>query len=73
MAQFDIYSAALLLPEAQRLELASRLIASVDGPGDPEWEDEWMDEIDGRARQATGADAPWPQVRERLQARLPRR
>lgn len=66
----DIFSAALSLPEAERLELASNLIASVDGPGEPDWEEEWIDEIDQREHNARDSGAPWSNVRERVLVRL---
>lgn len=68
----DIFSAALALPEAERLELASHLIASVEGPGDPDWEDEWIDEID-RREERRGEAAPWSEVHGRALERLSRR
>lgn len=68
----DIFSAALALPEADRLELASHLIASVEGPGDPDWEDEWIDEID-RREDGRGDAAPWSEVHGRALERLSRR
>ncbi|MBW2526305.1 MAG: addiction module protein, partial [Deltaproteobacteria bacterium] len=38
----------LLLPEDERLELASEIIASVDGPPDANWEQAWLAELDRR-------------------------
>jgi putative addiction module component (TIGR02574 family) len=73
-----IFSAALDLPQAERLELASRLIASVDGPDEPEWEAAWEDEVDRREHAAQAGPAarepgaPWSQVRGRVLERLPR-
>ncbi|APR77074.1 Hypothetical protein A7982_02421 [Minicystis rosea] len=69
----DIFSAALALPEAERLELASNLIASVEGPGDPDWEEAWIDEIDRRVQSTRDPGAPWSDVRERALDRLSRR
>lgn len=67
----DIFSAALALPEAERLELASNLIASVEGPGDVDWEEAWIDEIDQRDHQAARKSAaPWSEVRGRMLDRL---
>jgi hypothetical protein len=75
----DIYSAALALPEAQRLELASHLIASVDGvpsgsvppgPPDRDWEDAWVEEVDRRGLSAEAEGEPWSRVRGRVQGRL---
>jgi len=36
----------LLLPEDERRELASEIIASVDGPPDADWEQAWLAELD---------------------------
>jgi hypothetical protein len=69
----DIFSAALALSEAERLELASNLIASVDGPVDPDWEDAWVDEIDRRDQGQRASASSWPEVRGRVLERLSRR
>lgn len=66
----DIFSAALALPEAERLELASNLIASVEGPGDSDWEEAWIDEIDQREKTGRTSAAPWSDVRGRMLDRL---
>jgi hypothetical protein len=44
----------LALPEAERLELASEIIASVDGPRDTDWETVWLNELD-RGRRCEGS------------------
>ncbi len=64
---------ALALSEQERLELASELIASVDGPADADWEAAWSAEIDRRVRAAEqrGTPAPeWAEVRARILERL---
>jgi putative addiction module component (TIGR02574 family) len=63
----------LALPEGERLELASEIIASVDGPHDGDWEHVWLAELDrrveaARARGETAAD--WSEVRFRILKRL---
>lgn len=74
----DIFSAALDLPQADRLELASRLIASVDGPDEPAWETAWEEEVERRDHAERGEPggreppAPWSQVRGRVLQLLPR-
>jgi putative addiction module component (TIGR02574 family) len=65
----EIFDAALDLPETERLELASHLIASVDSARDPEWNSAWLDELD--RREAAVADggppgAEWPESRRRV-------
>ena len=65
----------LSLPEDERLELASQIIASVDGGEDADWETAWLSELDrraevARARGETGAE--WSEVRARVLQRLGR-
>ena len=65
---------ALALSEAERIELASDLIASVDGPPDADWDDAWAAELERRARAAAARGVPaseWSEVRARILARLP--
>jgi putative addiction module component (TIGR02574 family) len=65
----------LALPEDQRLELASEIIASVDGPCDGDWEAAWLAELDRRADAAKargGTASEWPDVRARILNRLGR-
>jgi putative addiction module component (TIGR02574 family) len=53
---------ALVLPEDERLELASEIIASVDGPRDADWDAAWLAELDRRADAAKargGTAAEW--------------
>ncbi len=59
----------LALPEDERLELASEIIASVDGPRDADWETVWLNDLDRRAdaAKARGETASeWTDVRARL-------
>ena len=70
----DLLGNALALPEDERLELAAELLASVDGPADPDWDAAWLAELDVRAA-ATGDSKgqDWSQVRSRILERLQRR
>lgn len=71
----EIRAAALQLSEPERLELATELIESVEGPIDPEWERAWIEEIDRRiaADKAAGTQPlEWSDVRARLLARFAR-
>ncbi len=64
---------ALGLSEDERLELATNLIASVDGPPDAGWDDAWAAELERRADAAAkrGTPAPeWHEVRARILGRL---
>jgi putative addiction module component (TIGR02574 family) len=66
---------ALGLSEEDRLDLASELIASVDGPPDAGWEASWQAELERRSTSARERGAPtqeWTAVRQRILARLPR-
>lgn len=65
----------LSLPEDERLELASEIIASVDGPEDAGWEAAWLGELDRRVEAAknrgeSGSD--WADARARILKRLGR-
>jgi len=64
---------ALKLGPAERAELASELIASLDAEADPDAENAWVTEIEERAARArSGEDPgkPWPEVRDRLKRNL---
>jgi putative addiction module component (TIGR02574 family) len=70
-----LLEAASALPEDERLELASELIASVDGPPDGDWESAWLAEPDRRAEAARDRGEPaseWSDVRARLLSQLGR-
>jgi hypothetical protein len=71
----DLLAEAMALPENERLEVASELIASVDGPGDPGWDDAWFNEVrarDERHPDPMPASQRWTEVRQRLLAKLGR-
>lgn len=40
----------LALPEDERLEIASEIIASVDGPADADWDAAWLAELERRTK-----------------------
>lgn len=71
---FDtISSQALALDPAERLQLASRLIDSVEGPEDPEWASAWSNELDRRSAEVERGEVlcrSWEDVRADLQTRL---
>ena len=69
----DLFAAALALPDAQRLHLASELLASVEEPADTEWDAAWLAELEQREHAVRASGAPgseWSKVRPRLVARL---
>jgi hypothetical protein len=71
----DLLAEAITLPEDERLQVASELIASVDGPRDPDWEDAWFDEVlarDARHPERLPPTQEWTEVRGRLLAKLGR-
>ena len=71
----QILDEALNLPDEERLDLATELIASVDGPPDGDWEAAWVAELDRRAQAARDRGQPaseWDEVRARILAGLGR-
>ncbi len=73
MQSHRLLSDALLLPEKERAELASQIIASLDGPPDPDADSLWAEEITRRIREfekdPTRAE-DWQVVKARLQQKL---
>lgn len=63
----------LRLSEDERSEIASKLVASMDGPPDDERDRDWAIEIEARAQRALAGESPgsaWESVRARIQAKL---
>ena len=62
---------ALRLSGEQRAEVAAELLASLGppGPGSDRTDDEWIAEIERRARAAESGvkGIPWPEVRQRCE------
>lgn len=61
---------ALRLDEQARAELAAELIASLDGPTDPDAESQWAAEIERRVAAVESGAAtlePWDDVRRRIE------
>jgi len=64
---------ALGLPREERAELAAELIASLDGPADPDAEQAWAAEIERRAARVLtgeGQGTPWEEVRRRIEGEI---
>lgn len=64
---------ALKLEVAERAELASKLLASLDAETDDDAEAAWAVEIEERAARARSGQDPgetWPEVRNRLKRDL---
>ncbi|MEZ4296854.1 MAG: hypothetical protein R3B70_17950 [Polyangiaceae bacterium] len=69
----DLFSAALALPDADRIELASRLLASVEGNTvDSDWDDacRGLDQREQRAAADGDAGSSWADVKARVLSRL---
>lgn len=65
----------LALPEDERLQLASDIIASVDGPVDADWNASWLAELDRRidvAKERGESGSDWTDARARILKRLGR-
>lgn len=72
-ASAKILTDALALTPEERIDLASELLASVDGPADPDWEQAWQVELDRRAAAADASGTPpaeWSVVRARVLSKL---
>ena len=55
------------------MDLAAELLASVDGPADPEWEQAWQGELVRRAAESDTSNEPpvdWSEVRARVLGKL---
>jgi putative addiction module component (TIGR02574 family) len=66
----DLLADALRLEPDARAELAAEILASLDGPADPDAEAAWDAEIDRRiAAIEAGAIRlePWPDVKRRIE------
>lgn len=69
----ELYHEASQLPEAERAELAGRLLESLHGQPDEDVEAAWSEEIERRVRQLDSGEVktiPWEEVRAKLYARL---
>jgi putative addiction module component (TIGR02574 family) len=64
---------ALRLDAAARAELAAELLASLDGPADPDAEAAWTAEIDRRIEAIEAGTIrlePWEEVKQRIEKDL---
>ncbi len=64
----------LRLPEPERAEIATAILASFDGDEEPGWEQAWLAELDAREEAARNGDTgdDWFEVRRRVLASLRR-
>jgi putative addiction module component (TIGR02574 family) len=61
------------LPEADRAELAGRLLETLHGEPEEDVEAAWAEEVERRIRQVESGEVktiPWEEVRAKLYARL---
>jgi putative addiction module component (TIGR02574 family) len=66
----SVLADALRLDEEARAELAAELLASLDGPADPDAEQAWDVEIERRIAAIEAGTIPlesWEQVRRRIE------
>ena len=64
---------ALRLGEDERAELAAEILASLDGPADPDAEQAWADEIRRRIASIESGTAklePWDEVKRRIEREI---
>ena len=72
-AASKVLTDALALMPEERMDLAAELLASVDGPADPDWEPAWQAELDRRAAASDTSSTPpaeWSEVRARVLRKL---
>ncbi|HEY3805197.1 MAG TPA: addiction module protein [Kofleriaceae bacterium] len=72
-AATKVLTEALALTPEERMDLAAELLASVDGPADPDWEQAWQAELDRRAAASDASTTPpaeWSDVRARVLGKL---
>jgi putative addiction module component (TIGR02574 family) len=65
-----VFADALRLDDAARAELAAELLASLDGPADPDAEQAWDAEIERRIEAIEAGQIrlePWTEVRRRIE------
>jgi putative addiction module component (TIGR02574 family) len=71
----DVLADALRLEPDSRAEVAAELLASLDGPSDPDAEAAWDAEISRRITAIESGDArlePWAEVKRRIERDLAR-
>jgi putative addiction module component (TIGR02574 family) len=69
----ELLQEASQLPEADRAELAGRILETLHGAPDEGVEAAWAEEVERRVRQIESGEVetiPWEEVRAKLHARL---
>jgi hypothetical protein len=69
----SVFADALRLEPETRAELAAELLASLDGPADPDAEAAWDVEIERRIAAIEGGTVqlePWPVVKRRIEREI---
>ena len=65
----ELFREASQLPEAERADLAGRLLQSLHGEPDEDVEAAWAEEVERRIRQVDSGEVktiPWEEVRAKL-------
>jgi len=68
-----VLAEALRLAEDERAELAAEILASLDGPADPDAEEAWAEEIRRRIDSIESGTAklePWDEVKRRIERKI---
>ena len=72
-ATLPVFADALRLDPDTRAELAAELLASLDGPADPDAEAAWAAEIDRRVEAIEAGSLrlePWAQAKRRIEKEI---
>ena len=68
-----VLAEALRLDVKTRAEIASELLASLDGPADPDAEQAWAAEVDRRVKTLEAGTEPlesWDDVKQRIERQI---
>jgi putative addiction module component (TIGR02574 family) len=71
-SRVELLHDALDLPVEERAQLAADLLATLDGPPDPDAREAWTEELRRRVERVLAGEATavsWPELRTRLRER----
>jgi len=69
----ELFAEALSLPKAKRAQLAGGILASLQGPADPDWEAAWAAEIERRCAAVDAGEvqtSDWNEFRARIEREI---
>jgi len=69
----QLFAEALSLPKAERAQLAGGILASLQGPTDPDWEAAWAAEIERRCAAVDAGEvetSDWNEFRARIEREI---